>query len=68
MRALVASARARSLFIAALALFGFLIVGSLANIVQPSSWTGETLLIAAFLLVALGGFVSVWDKERQIIL
>jgi hypothetical protein len=36
----------------------------LAKIVQPSSWIGETLLIAAFLLIAAGGFVSVWDKER----
>jgi uncharacterized membrane protein len=59
-----ASWRALVLFLAALALFGFLIVGTLAKIVRLASWTYETLLIAAFLLVALGGFVSFWDKER----
>jgi hypothetical protein len=56
---------ARALFIAAIALFGFMVyIFYLAKIVQPSSWTGETLLIAAFLLIAAGGFVSVRDKER----
>jgi hypothetical protein len=56
---------ARALFITAIALFGFMVyVFYLAKIVQPSSWIGETLLIAAFLLIAAGGFVSVWDKER----
>jgi hypothetical protein len=56
---------ARALFIAAIALFGFMIyIFYLAKIVQPSSWTGETLLIAAFLLIAAGGFVSARDKER----
>ncbi len=50
---------ARALYLAALALFGFLIyIFYIAKIVQPSSWTGETLLIAAFLLVASGGFVA----------
>lgn len=56
---------ARALFIAALALFGFLIVGTLAKIVQPSSWTGETLLIAAFLLIASGGFVASSGKRAR---
>jgi len=56
---------ARALFIAALALFGFLIVGTLAKIVQPSSWTGETLLIAAFLLIASGGFVAFSGKRAR---
>ena len=56
---------ARALFIAALALFGFMVyIFYLAKIVQPSSWIGETLLITAFLLIAAGGFVSVRDKER----
>jgi predicted membrane channel-forming protein YqfA (hemolysin III family) len=58
------STRARAFYIAALALFGFLIVGTLAKIWQPSSWIGETLLVAGFLLLALGGFFSMWDKER----
>lgn len=56
---------ARALFIAAIALLGFLIyLFYFAKIVQPSSWIGETLLVAAFLLIAAGGFVSVRDKER----
>jgi hypothetical protein len=49
---------ARALFIAAAALFIFLMLGTIARIVQPSSWTMETLLLAAFLLVASGGFVA----------
>lgn len=48
---------ARALFLAAAALFSFLIVGGLVNIVQPSSWTGQTLLVVAFLLVASGGLL-----------
>ena len=56
---------ARALLIAAIGLLGFLMYSFyVAKIVQPSSWIGETLLIAAFLLIAAGGFVSVSDKER----
>ena len=56
---------ARALFIAALALFGFLIVGTLAKIVQPSSWTWQTLLLVAFLLMASGGFVAFSGKRAR---
>jgi hypothetical protein len=56
---------ARALFLAAAALFSFLIVGGLANIVRPSSWTGQTLLLVAFLLVASGGFVAFSGRLRR---
>ncbi len=56
---------ARALLIAAIVLLCFLMyIFYFAKIVQPGSWVGETLLIAAFLLIAAGGFVSVRDKER----
>jgi len=56
---------ARALFIAAAALFSFLIVGGLAKIVQPSSWTWQTLLLVAFLLMASGGFVAFSGKRAR---
>jgi hypothetical protein len=56
---------ARALFIAAIALFCFSwYIFYIAKVVQPGSWIGETLLIAAFLLIAAGGFASVSNKER----
>jgi uncharacterized membrane protein YpjA len=56
---------AKALFIAAAALFIFLIVGVWAKIVQFSSWTEQTLILAGFLLIALGGFVAVSDKLKR---
>lgn len=56
---------ARALFIAAIALFGFSwYIFYIAKIVQVGSWIGVTLVIAAFLLISAGGFVSLSDKGR----
>jgi hypothetical protein len=56
---------ALALFISAIALFSFLEVAILAKIVQLSSWTMATLIIAGFLLIASGGFVASSIKRKK---
>lgn len=53
----------RAVFIAAAALFSFLIVVTLAKIVQPSSWAMVTLLVVGFLLIALGSALRMREEQ-----
>jgi predicted Kef-type K+ transport protein len=56
---------ALALYLAAIALFIFLIVGTQAKIIQLTSWTGETFLLVALGLSVSGGVVLLANQKDE---